>query len=403
MSTETDCKALMELQRRHVLATYAAADLMLVRGQGARVWDSQGRCYLDFAAGISVCNLGHCHPRVTAAIREQAGKLVHVSNLFYNENQPRLAALIAQHSFGGRVFFCNSGAEANEGLIKFARKWGHEQGRYEILCMQDSFHGRTLATLAATGREKYRKGFSPDMPGFRFVPFNDLAALDAAIRPETVAVLLEPVQGEGGIVPARGEYLRAVRELCNRKNLLLLFDEVQCGMGRTGTCFAYQHYGVEPDAMSMAKALGNGLPMGAFEVQARYDQVLTAGTHASTFGGTPLACAAGIAVFEAFDQDGVLENCRNMGARLRQQLEGLRSKYAFVREVRGLGLMIGVDLAVPVKDILVRCRERGLLVLSAGETVLRLLPPLIIGTAEVDGAVGIIDAAMASVAAAPAG
>ena len=397
MSADTDYSKTMEQQHRHVLGTYPPADLMLVRGQGARVWDSQGRRYLDLCAGISVCNLGHCHPRVTAAIREQAGKLVHVSNLFYNENQPRLAALVAGHSFAGRVFFCNSGAEANEGLIKFARKWGHDQGRFEILCMKDSFHGRTLATLAATGREKYRKGFSPDLPGFRFVPFNDLAALEQAVAPETVAVLLEPVQGEGGIVPARPDYLKGVRELCDRRNLLLLFDEVQCGMGRTGTCFAYQQYGVEPDGMSLAKALGNGVPIGAFEVQSKYDQVLTPGTHASTFGGTPLACAAGIAVFEAFDQDGVLENCCRMGALLRRQLEGLKAKHGFVREVRGMGLMIGVDLAVPVKDILVRAREHGLLALSAGETVLRLLPPLTVSASEIEEAIGILAAAMAAV------
>lgn len=394
MSEHTEPGNLEGLQRRYVLGTYASAELVLVRGEGSRVWDSRGRRYLDFCLGISVCNLGHCHPRVTAAIREQAGKLVHVSNLFWNENQPRLAALIARHSFGGRVFFCNSGAEANEGLIKFARKWGHEQGRHEILCMVDSFHGRTLATLAATGRDKYRKGFSPDMPGFRFVPFNDLAALERAVKPETVAVLMEPVQGEGGVIAATPEFIRGARELCDERRLLLLFDEVQCGMGRTGTLFAYQQYGVEPDAMSMAKALGNGFPIGAFEVQARYDQVLTPGTHASTFGGTPLACAAGIAVFEAFEQEGVLENCRRQAAYLRGRLAALQARYPFVREIRGLGLMVGVDLAVPVKDLVQRCRELGLLVLSAGETVLRILPPLNVTAAEIDEAVGILDAAM---------
>jgi predicted acetylornithine/succinylornithine family transaminase len=394
MANTTGCDALLALQRRHVLGTYPPADLMLVRGQGSRVWDSQGKCYLDFCLGISVCSLGHCHPRVTAAIREQAGKLVHVSNLFLNENQPRLAALIAGHSFGGRVFFCNSGAEANEGLIKFARKWGHDQGRHELLCMVDSFHGRTLATLAATGRDKYRKGFSPDMPGFRFVAFNDLAALEQAIGPETVAVLLEPVQGEGGVIAAKPDYLQGVRALCDRRNLLLLFDEVQCGMGRTGTCFAYQQYGVEPDAMSMAKALGNGVPIGAFEVQAKYDQVLTPGTHASTFGGTPLACAAGIAVFEAFDQEGVLANCQRMAAYFRERLAVLKAKHSRVREVRGLGLLIGVDLAGPVKDIVQHCREHGLLVLSAGETVLRILPPLTVTAAEIDEAVTVLDGAL---------
>jgi acetylornithine/succinyldiaminopimelate/putrescine aminotransferase len=257
-----DKNTLMSLQGNYVLGTYAP-DLMLVKGDGARVWDIDGKEYLDFAAGISVCNLGHCHPKVTAAIREQAGKLVHVSNLYYNENQPQLAARIAETSFGGRVFFANSGAEANEGLIKFARRWGSDSGRYEIICMNDSFHGRTLATLAATGRAKYRKGFAPDMEGFVFADFNDLESVRAKIGPKTVAVLCEPIQGEGGILPATAEFLEGLRQLCDEQDLLLLFDEVQCGMGRTGHMFAYQSYGVVPDGMSMAKALGNGFPIGA--------------------------------------------------------------------------------------------------------------------------------------------
>ena len=384
---------LMTMQQTHVLGTYAP-ELLLLRGEGTRVWDAEQRCYLDFCSGISVCNLGHCHPRVTAAIREQAGKLVHVSNLFYNANQPRLAACIARHSFGGKVFFCNSGAEANEGLIKFARKWGHEKGRFEIICMQDSFHGRTLATLAATGRAKYRKGFAPDVEGFRFVPFNDIEALRAAIGETTVAVMLEPIQGEGGIIPADETYLRQVRELCDEKELLLLFDEVQCGMGRSGTMFAYQHYQVEPDGMSMAKALGNGFPMGAFELQARYSDVLVPGTHASTFGGTPLACAAGLAVFEAFENEGILDNARVMARHLREGLEKLASERSYVQEIRGRGLMIGMDLTMPVQEILRECRNCGLLALSAGETVLRLLPPLTVSKSEVDEALGILNEAM---------
>jgi predicted acetylornithine/succinylornithine family transaminase len=361
------------------------------------VWDSEGRKFLDFGTGISVCNLGHCHPHVTAAIQEQAGKLVHVSNLYYNENQPRLAALIAQNSFGGKVFFCNSGAEANEGLIKLARKWGHEQGRHEIVCMKDSFHGRTLATLAATGREKYRKGFAPDMEGFRFAPFNDLDAVRDAVSEKTVAIMAEPVQGEGGVVPAKAEFLKGLRDLCDEKNLLLLFDEVQCGMGRTGTFFAHQQYGVEPDAMSMAKALGNGFPMGAFEVRSDYAEVLTPGTHASTFGGTPLACAAGIAVFEAFQRESVLQNCQSAAQLLWGHLEALKAEYPFIREVRGLGLMIGIDLTCPVKEIMSRCRDNGLLVLSAGETVLRLLPALTVSSAEIDEAVAILKTVFADV------
>ncbi len=390
---KSEIDQVMTLQSRHVLGTYSP-EVMFVRGEGSWLWDAQGRKYLDLATGISVCNLGHCHPRVTAAIQRQAAKLLHVSNLYYNENQPRLAAQIAKHSFGGRVFFCNSGAEANEGLIKFARKWGHESGRHEIVCMTDSFHGRTLATLAATGRSKYRAGFAPDMPGFRFVPFNDLPALEEAIGPRTVAVLLEPVQGEGGVVPAKRDYLRGVRELCDARDLLLLFDEVQCGMGRTGLFFAHQHFGVIPDAMSLAKALGNGMPMGAFEVQDKYAGVLPPGTHASTFGGTPLACAAGIAVFDAFEQDGILEHAATVADRLWNGLDKLKREHACIREIRGMGLMVGIDMTVPVKEMVAECTRNGLLVLSAGETVLRLLPALTIGREEVDLGVKIIDGAI---------
>lgn len=389
-----DKTTLLDLQSSHVLGTYSPS-LMLVKGEGAYVWDIDGNRYLDFAAGISVCNLGHCHPRVTAAIREQAGKLVHVSNLYYNENQPRLAALIAANSFGGRVFFANSGAEANEGLIKFARKWGSAEGRYEIVCMNDSFHGRTLATLAATGRSKYRQGFAPDVEGFVFADFNDLASVRAKIGPKTVAVLCEPVQGEGGIIPATPEFLTGLRQLCDEQKLLLLFDEVQCGMGRTGTMFAYQNYGIEPDGMSMAKALGNGFPMGAFELQAKYTDVLVPGTHASTFGGTPLACAAGIAVFEAFAEEHILENVRTVGAHLRQGLAGLCAKYPAVKAVRGAGLMLGLVVDADLKPVLAAAKAKGLLALTAGENVLRLLPPLVITADQAGQAVTILDQSLA--------
>ncbi len=382
---------LLEIQKKHVLGTYAP-EIMLVRGSMSWVWNKQGQRYLDFGMGISVCNLGHCHPRVTEAIQRQAATLVHVSNLFYNENQPRLASLIADNSFGGKVFFCNSGAEANEGLIKFARRWGHQHGgRYEIICMENSFHGRTLATLAATGRKKYREGFAPDMQGFTFVPFNDLEKVKAAINSKTVAILAEPIQGEGGIIPAKMDYLRGLRDLCDENDLLLLFDEVQCGMGRTGHFFAHQHYGIEPDAMSMAKALGNGMPMGAFEVQAQYHDILPPGTHATTFGGTPLACAAGVAVFETFEAENVLENCTKMSARLWNKLRELKQKHACIKEIRGMGLMIGIDLDVPVKDIRTAAANRGLLILTAGETVLRLLPPLTVQPDEIDLAADILD------------
>jgi len=385
-----DKNALKQCQETYVLGTYAP-ELTLVRGNMAYVWDIDDKRYLDFSTGISVCNLGHCHPRVTEAIQRQAAKLVHVSNLYFNENQPRLAQLIAENSFGGKVFFANSGAEANEGLIKFARRWGSEKGKYEIICMEDSFHGRTLATLAATGRAKYRQGFAPDVDGFVHVPFNDVDAVKQAIGPKTAAVLIEPVQGEGGIVASEPGFLQAVRELCDANDILLMYDEVQCGMGRTGTFFAYQHYGVEPDAMSMAKALGNGLPLGAFEVQQTYGDVLPPGSHASTFGGTPLACAAGIAVFEAITEENILHNANKMSAFIRQELHKLQDKYSFIQQVRGLGLMIGVVLDCPVGDIVKAARARGLLVLSAGENVLRMLPPLTVQQDEVESAIAVLD------------
>lgn len=388
---------LLAMEKESVLCTYTR-DTMMVRGEGSYLWDIDGNRYLDFTMGIGVCNLGHCHPRVTAAICEQAGKLVHTSNLFWTENQPRLASLIAGHSFGGKVFFANSGAEANEGQIKFARKWGNAHGgKYEIICMDNSFHGRTLATLAATGRDKYRKGFEPNVEGFVFADFNELDSVKAKIGPRTAAVLVEPVQGEGGVIPATEEFLTGLRKLCDESGILLMFDEVQCGMGRTGKCFAHQHYGVIPDSMSMAKALGNGMPLAAFEVRQEYADVLTPGTHASTFGGTPLACAAGIAVFEAFDNDGVLENATKMGAYLREKIEGLQNKYPCIKGVRGLGCMIGVDVGESRGAVLAACRALNFLVLPAGETVIRMMPALTIGMKEADEALALLEKAVASI------
>jgi acetylornithine/N-succinyldiaminopimelate aminotransferase len=390
---------LFAFHRDHVMSTYFPTDLIITRGAMSRLWDIDGNEYLDFTSGISVCNLGHCHPRVTEAIQRQAATLVHVSNLFMNENQPRLAALLSSCSFGGKVFFCNSGAEANEGMIKFARRWGNAQGgKYEIICMQDSFHGRTLATLAATGRAKYRKGFEPDTAGFVHVPFNSLAALEQAITPRTAAVLLEPIQGEGGVIPADPDYLRAVRELCDEKKVLLLFDEVQCGMGRTGRYFAYQHYGVEPDAMSMAKALANGFPLGALEVRNEYASVLEPGTHASTFGGNPLACAAGIAVFETIADEAILESATKMAARLWNELHALQEKHGTITQIRGVGLMIGVVCTRPAKEIVAAARQRGLLILTAGEDVVRLLPPLTIDEDDIAEAIAVLDEVLAATA-----
>ena len=386
-----DKETLLKLQNDYVLCTYNR-DTMMVKGEGSYLWDIDGNRYLDFTMGIGVCNLGHCYPRVTRALQEQAAKLLHVSNLFYNENQPQLAAQIATHSFGGKVFFANSGAEANEGIIKFARKWGNAHGgRYEIIAMDNSFHGRTLATLAATGRSKYRVGFQPDVQGFSFATFNDLDSVKRLIGPKTCAVMCEPVQGEGGVIPATQEFLTGLRALCNEAGILLLFDEVQCGMGRTGKPFAHQYYGIEPDAMSMAKALGNGVPLAAFEVQQKYADVLVPGTHASTFGGTPIACAAGLAVFEAFDQDGVLDNAVKMGAYLRDKLNTLKQSYSVIKEVRGLGCMIGVDVGDQVKKVFAGCRSLNFLVLTAGETTIRLMPALTITKEIADEALALFE------------
>jgi len=392
MSTDL-YKETSERQAQYVMPTYAP-NLLLVKGEGSYVWDDKGTKYLDFASGISVCNLGHCHPKVTKAIQNQASKLVHVSNLYMNEHQPRLAEKLVKHGFDGVAFFANSGAEANEGMIKFARKWGSDKGKNEIVAMNASFHGRTLASLAATGRSQYRVGFSPDMPGFKFVDYNDIDALKAAITDKTAAVMMEPVQGEGGVMPADAEYLKQVRALCDEKGILLLFDEVQCGIGRTGTFFAYEGYGVEPDAVSLAKAIANGYPMGAFIVKRKYEKTLTVGMHASTFGGTPLASAAACAVVDAIDEENILENCREMGAYIMEAFEVLVEKYACVKSVRGRGLMIGLVLDQAAGVLLGPLKDAGLLALTAGETVLRILPPLNITKDQADTAIELIDKAI---------
>ncbi len=383
----------VEQYQQYVMPTYAP-QLLLVKGQGTWVWDETGKKYLDFGAGISVSNLGHCHPAVVDAIRRQSEILIHTSNLFMNEVQPKLAEKLAKCGYDAVSFFANSGAEANEGLIKFARKWGSEQGKYEIIAMEDSFHGRTLATLAATGRSKYRKGFAPDMPGFKHVKFGDFDALKAAITPQTAAILLEPVQGEGGIIPATQEYLEQVRALCDEKGVLLLFDEVQCGTGRIGTFFAFQSYGVVPDGLSMAKAIGNGFPLGVLMVKKQYAQTLTVGTHASTFGGTPLACAAGCAVVDTIINDGLLENCRIQGEYLTSRLQALGKTFPCIQAVRSKGLMVGVVMDRPAGPLLPILNDLGMIALTAGETVLRLLPPLNVTREECDIAVSLIEKAL---------
>jgi len=379
-----------QLHNQYVMPTYAPG-LTLVRGSGALLWDDQDREYLDFMAGIAVCNTGHCHPGVVAAIRKQAGTLMHVSNLFHNELQPRLAERLSKISLGGKVFFCNSGAEANEALFKLARKWGADSGRHDIITMKNSFHGRTLATMTATGQTKYQKGFAPLMPGFAYAEFNNLDSVRAAVTPTTVAVLCEAVQGEGGVVPADPAFLAGLRALCDEQNLLLLFDEVQCGIGRTGKWFGFQNYDVRPDAFTMAKALGGGFPIGALAASPELSDVFQPGNHASTFGGTPLACAAALAVLDAVEQEKLMHNALARGRQLMDGLRALAEKHDCIQSVRGIGLMIGAVLSVPAKPVETALREKGLLCIATGENVLRFVPPLVVTADQIDRALELID------------
>ncbi|MCF7790723.1 MAG: aspartate aminotransferase family protein [Victivallales bacterium] len=378
-----------ECQKRYILPTYPEAELILVKGQGAYVRNDKGREYLDFTCGIGVCNLGHCHRKVTSEISAQATELMHVSNLFMTRKQPLLAKKIIDSSFSGRVFFANSGSEANEGMIKFARKWGNKRGRNKIITMNNSFHGRSLATLAATGKSIYRKGFKPKTQGFIEIPFNDFRAVKEAYYKsgkKIAAVLLEPIQGEGGVIPADNNYIGNLRKFCTDNDILLMLDEVQTGMGRTGEFFAYKHYNIEPDLMSMAKGLGNGFPIGAFAVNDSVENVLTPGTHASTFGGSPLACSAAIAVFDAIYEENLLSNTAKMGGVLMEELNKLKKVNSSIRAIRGKGLMVGIEFATDVKKIIYKAREEGLLLIPAGKNVIRFYPPLNVTAEElIDG------------------
>jgi predicted acetylornithine/succinylornithine family transaminase len=387
---------LIASSEKNIVGTYRRQPVVFVRGEGAHLWDTEGKEYVDFVAGIAVCSLGHSHPKVVEAIRKQAGTPTHVSNLYYTEPQIRFAEMLVEHSFADRVFFCNSGAEANEAAIKLARKYGHDNlnGKYEILTMKGSFHGRTLAAITATGQEKFHVGFSPLPEGFRYIPFNDVQGLEKAISKKTCAVLLEPIQGEGGVrVPDEG-YLRAVREICDRKGILMILDEVQTGMGRTGKLFGYEHYGVTPDIMTLAKALGNGIPVGALAATEKAAASFGPGTHASTFGGNPLAMAAAIATLETILEEGFLERCRMMGEYLQERLWSLRKDHPVVQDVRGKGLLVGLDLTVEGNSIVKACLERGVLINCTCDHILRMVPPLVITRQDVDRLAQVLDEVM---------
>jgi len=377
----------MALSEQYIANTYARYPILLVRGKGTRVWDLEGEEYLDFVSGLAVCNLGHCHPKVVKAIQDQAEKLIHVSNFYYIEPQIQLASLLCKHSFADKVFFCNSGAEANEGAMKLARKYAKEKiskDRHEIITMERSFHGRTLATLTATGQEKFHKGYEPLMPGFKYVPFNDIRAVKNAMDSKTCAVMLEPIQGEGGVnCPSEG-YLKALREICDEKGLLLIFDEVQVGMGRTGKLFAYEHDGVEPDMLTLAKSLAGGVPIGALIIKKGIADSFKPGDHASTFGGNPLATAAGVAALTAILEEGMLENCQKMGDYFLSQLEEIKGKFPFVKEVRGKGLILGMELKIDGSSIVNEMLKKKILINCTMGNVLRFLPPLIVTKEEID-------------------
>jgi acetylornithine aminotransferase/acetylornithine/N-succinyldiaminopimelate aminotransferase len=378
---------IQEMTSRHLMKNYPQRRIALVRGKGSRVWDADGKEYIDFGAGIAVCSLGHCHPRITRAIQEQAATLVHVSNLYLIEPQAQLGRLLCEHSFAAGVFFCNSGAEANEGAMKLARKYAKDQGhpeRFEVVSMEGSFHGRTLATVAATGQDKVHRGFEPLPDGFRHAPWNDATGLERTVTDRTAAILIEPVQGESGIHSARPEFLKKARAICDDRDILLIFDEVQCGMGRTGTLFAYQGYGVEPDVMTLAKALGNGFPIGAILANERAAGALTPGTHAATFGGNPLACAAAVATVETIIEEDLPARAKEMGDSLLAELRALAAEKSCMCEVRGAGLMIGIELDREAAPIIEELEQRGIIAITAGAKVLRLVPPLTIAREDVD-------------------
>jgi acetylornithine aminotransferase len=379
---------------KHIFGTYARFPVAFVRGAGCRLWDDAGKEYLDFLAGIAVCALGHCHPEVATAIGEAARKLIHVSNLFYTYPQVELAAELTRLSFADKAFFCNSGAEANEAAIKLARKYSNDNfgpGRFHIISMKDSFHGRTMATLSATGQSKIHKGFEPLVEGFVFVDFNSISAVEAAITDKTCAVMVEPVQGEGGLNFPEPGFLKDLKELCKQKNVLLIFDEIQSGLGRTGSLFAYEQEDVTPDIMTLAKALANGLPMGAMLAVDEVAGAFTPGSHASTFGGGPLVASAALATLRIISEPAFLAKVRETGAYFISRLQSLRERFPFIKGVRGRGLMVGLELSIPGAKFVSKCLERGAIINCTHDTVLRFVPPLIAGRSEVNEMIGILE------------
>ena len=387
-------KEIIKKENQAMAKTYKRFPIVLERGEGCTLWDTEGRSYTDFVAGIAVCNLGHSHPRITRALCAQAGILVHVSNLYYTVPQTELAEWLVSNSFADRAFFCNSGAEANEAAIKLARKVFHDKGdagRFRIVTMEKSFHGRTMAALSATGQEKIKQGFDPVLGGFDFVPFNDIDALKKKIGPATCAVMLEPIQGEGGVRCPGPDYLKAVRQVCDETGVLLIFDEIQTGIGRTGKLFAYEHYGIEPDIMTLAKALANGLPIGAMLAKESVAEAFGPGSHASTFGGTPVVTAASLETLKTLSEENIVEHGREVGDYFKEKLLELKSRHESILDVRGIGLLLGMKIKMEGGPIVNTCMEKGFLINCIQENILRFIPPLTIEKHQIDELVTCLD------------
>ena len=383
-----------KLEKKFIITTYTREEVIFTKGKGVYLYDQQGNKYLDFLSGISVCSLGHCHPKVVSAIKNQAKKLIHTSNLYYTIPQIRLANILFELTGGMRAFFCNSGAEANEAAIKLARRWADLEKKegYEIITALGSFHGRTLATLAATGQEKYQKGYEPLMPGFKYVPFNDLNALQKAISAKTIAIILEPVQGEGGVYPAELKYLQGARRLSEEGKTLLILDEVQAGLGRCGKMFAYEDYKIKPDILTLAKSIAGGIPMGIMLAREDIASCFKPGDHGSTFGGTPLACAASLAVLKVIREERLAESALNLGKYFIKKLKELKERHKIIKEVRGKGLMLALELNNGrAKEIVKKCLKEKVIINAIGENILRFLPPLIIKEKHIDQVVLVLD------------
>jgi acetylornithine/N-succinyldiaminopimelate aminotransferase len=388
--------------QEHIFNTYARMPVVFTRGKGCKLWDQEGKEYLDFLAGIAVCNLGHCHPDITKILCQQAESLIHVSNLFYTIPQVELARELTRLSFADKVFFANSGAEANEAAIKLVRKYSRDRrgpGRFHIITMKSSFHGRTLTTLSATGQQKVHVGFDPLVEGFTFVDFNSIAAAEAAITSQTCAVMVEPIQAEGGIRLADANYFAELKALCHQHDLLLIFDEVQVGMGRTGTLFAYEQEGVTPDIMTLAKALGNGLPIGAMLATQEVAAYFTPGTHASTFGGTPLVTSVATRVLQLIAEPSFLCRVQDLGAYFKSRLCALQELHPIIRDVRGRGLLLGMELTIPGQDAVKRCLEKGAVINCAQENILRFVPPLLVERNDIDCLIDILHGVLTEIAA----